>query len=212
MNQNQPRYTKAWDFFAYCPSGKLISILVEVIEAVRTRREEIPLWRKKTPERAWNTVTVGAILRRCYCRQLLVQPVSGALDEYREHVLYILAATELLNCFFKSKRLEHPVLALATLHPNGQNALNTLLHCPLSTIVKNVLYSKNVVSPTMTDFELKNATFHPTSLNIQTLIKIGSLKVSWTEYMDEHFRFDPNSMTIHVYWFASHINGSNSYQ
>jgi hypothetical protein len=54
--------------------------------------------------------------------------------------------------------------------------------------------------------------FPPKHLNIKLLMKLGFLKIDWTEYLHEHLRFDSNTMTVYIYWFASHIYGNSSFQ
>jgi hypothetical protein len=97
-------------------------------------------------------------------------------------------------------------------YPAGPNAVKTLLNARLSTLAKSVLFSEDSASRAKSDLGLKNAVFHPKSLNLQYLIKLGSLNIKWTEYLDEHLRFDDELMTLYVYWFASHLHYNRAYQ
>ena len=85
-----------WSFFAHCRPKTLLSIFIEVTETALAEEYHNPM------AQAWRTVTVGAILRRCYCRHLLIQPDPDDRDKCLKHVFYLLAAIELMNTFLKS--------------------------------------------------------------------------------------------------------------
>lgn len=73
----------------------------------------------------------------------------------------------------------------------------------------NILPHKIEISssnPTKVETFHRDLYFHPEHLNF------GPLKINWTEYLDEHLTFDLSSITVNVYWFASHIDCNESYQ
>jgi hypothetical protein len=108
--RGDPQMPLEWSFFAYCSPETLISVLIEITEAVKDQAFALPeedytledqSW--TIEDTAWNTVTIGAILRGCYMRRLLIQPKPDDTKKYEKHILYLLAAMELTNTFFKSK-------------------------------------------------------------------------------------------------------------
>ncbi|KAI9148816.1 hypothetical protein HJFPF1_10858 [Paramyrothecium foliicola] len=186
----EPHMPQEWSFFAHCKRETLVSILIEVIEAVGEVSAELAdTWTLNLVDQAWYTTPVGNVLERCYARRILIQPLPEDRSKYEKHIIYLLAAIELINTCCKSKRAKTPAEVFARSHIYFPT-VDQLLEMPLSD---------------------KPDAFPPAHLNVSVLNKIGSLKVNWTEYMDDHLKFDVTTMTVSIFWFFSHISGNASW-
>ncbi len=121
-------------------------------------------------------------------------------------MLYVLAAIELTNTRFKSSQVKSVADILKSDLPRN---VEELLRTPLSEI-SDALLCKEWSSAAY--FEPISGVSQPSNLNIPMLQSIGSLKVDWTEYMQEHLKFDPVTMTVYVYWYFTHILNNASWQ
>jgi hypothetical protein len=86
------------------------------------------------------------------------------------------------------------------------------LQAPLSEIANAVLCEPFMDDRSRSLWDQKPDAFSPAHLKFPVLNKIGSLKIDWTEYMEEHLRFDVTTMTVSVFWFFSHISDNASWQ
>jgi hypothetical protein len=195
----------------------LISLLIEATEAAEDASTYlIDEWGGEAKNQAWLTISLGAILERCYARRLLLQPQPDDISTYQKHMLYILAATELMNTCVKSRQVKSTadVLSRAMLHCDN---VDDLLQAPLYEISKALLCDQSSRRSrwgfSMHELNYRSSdVFTPSNLEIPMLRRIGLLKVDWTEYMHEHLTFDPGTMTVYVYWFFSHISDNPSWQ
>jgi hypothetical protein len=209
--RGDPQMPLAWSFFAYCSPETLISILIEITEAVKDQAFALEeAYRYDSEVQAWKTVTIGAILRGCYTRRLLVQPEPNDTKKYEKHVLYLLAAMELTNTFFKSERTE--LTALDDFVEIDHLTANALLERPLSNIAMQVLWPGSTLRSGSRHSMAGHEVFPPKHLKIELLMGLGFLNIDWTDYLHEHLTFDSTTMTVYIYWFASHIHGNSSFQ
>jgi hypothetical protein len=208
----KPDMPQQWSFFEYCKPETLMSILIEIIETVNaTRTNMTEEWSFEDKNQAWFQVTLGSVLERCYERRILIQPLPDEISNYTQHMLYILAAIELTNTCFKSSQVnpEVNVFSISTLRCK---TVEDLLRTPLRKISVALLCHPRRRSRSRDSLDLKSDVFPPSHLQVHVLKNIGSLKVDWTEYMHEHLKFDPETMTVYVFWFFSHIFGNASWQ
>ncbi|KAH7413459.1 hypothetical protein BKA64DRAFT_354802 [Cadophora sp. MPI-SDFR-AT-0126] len=204
--RKKPDMPKEWSFFAHCKPETLISLLIEVIEAVEDASTGlVEEWFHRANHQAWYTISLGTILERCYARRLLIQPQPENISKYRKHILYVLAATELMNTCFKSRQVKS--LADFSVGRLECDNVEDLLRTPLSEI-SNALLCHSWSRPL---YALGSGVFLPSNLKIPMLTRIGGINVDWTEYMQEHLTFDPETMTVYVYWFFSHISDNASW-
>ncbi|PVH84700.1 hypothetical protein DL98DRAFT_512115 [Cadophora sp. DSE1049] len=218
--REKPDMPKDWSFFAHCKPEMLMSILIEVIEAVEEASIHlVERWSYRANNQAWYTIRLGAILERCYARRLLLQPQPDDISKYHKHMLYVLAATELTNTCFKSRQVRSLANVFSGTMLQSAN-VDGLLQTPLSEILDALLCDWRSTRSTgararSSSPDLDNPrsdVFSPSNLEVPVLRRIGWLKVDWTEYMEEHLKFDPGTMTVYVYWFFSHISDNASWQ
>lgn len=214
--RTKPDMPPQWSFFAHCKPETLLSILIEICEGVCDISVDLSAeLHSSSDAQAWHTITLGSILRGCYARRILIQPQADDFTKYKKHCLYVLAALDLMNTFFKSNKIESWELVEAAFSKEGQwKPAEDLLQESLSTLATAVLCP---LRRSRREREASNnyaigEVFLPRHLDISMLRGIGSLKVDWTEYMYEHLKFDCDTMTVYIYWFASHIYENQSRQ
>jgi hypothetical protein len=218
-SRRAPQIPNKWNFFQYFSPITLTSILIEVMEAVKLRSAEADALHIASPSgEGWKTVTAGDVLSRCYSRNALVRPDENDFNEYLKHVFFVLAAVETTNIFFKSPRVD--LQCLETLFSHGRREVSLLLSVPLASIIEGallstphsdlddcVLINRGVHSgDTELPRHVSNDVFSPAQLSIQTLLKLGNVRIVWTEILENHLSFDSSSSTLQIYWF-SHLLG-----
>jgi len=171
-------------------SETLISILIEVMEAVKLRSAEAEALHIASPNReGWKTVTAGGVLSQCHARNLLVRPDEKDFDEYLKHVFSVLAAVETTNIFFKSPRVD--LQCLENLFSHGRREVPLLLGVPLASIIEGILLStpfsdlddcvllnRGVHSgDTELPQHVSNDVFFPAQLSIHALPKLGNVRI-----------------------------------
>jgi hypothetical protein len=210
--RKEPDMPQQWSFFAYCKPETLISILIEVMETINeTRTDMTKAWSFQDMDQAWFKITLGSVLERCYARRILIQPQPENFPKYTKHMLYILAAIELTNTCFKSEQVKSTVdvFSGSTLF---SETVEGLLQTPLSQISAALLCHPGRRLLSRNSLDLVSGAFTPSHLKVHALKNIGSLKVDWTEYMDEHLKFNPGTMTVYVFWFFSHLSNNAGWQ
>ncbi|KAI4641349.1 uncharacterized protein J4E79_011742 [Alternaria viburni] len=218
---------EAWSFFAYCKPEDFLTCLVEIMDT--TAELEYQLAGKWVYPRfqPWKLITVGQVLHGLYRKRILVEPQSPDKIKYLEHVLYILASTELLNTFFKSERMDvqklqskltyeiwsqSPVLETELDDTDDVDQVRFLLSLPLSELAALALRPENSLLP-YNPFRRGNAeVFNPRHLSLNLLVGVGGLKVEWTEYLHEHLTLNSSTLTVYIFWFASHVRQNSMFQ
>ncbi|KAH7310844.1 hypothetical protein B0I35DRAFT_439788 [Stachybotrys elegans] len=210
----EPHMPKQWSFLAHCKPETLVSILIEVIEAMNEVRKDMDdEWATESDAQAWYTTPVGNVLERCYARRILIQPLMEEHSKYEKHVIYVLAAIELINTCSKSKRAKTPgdIFSRTAL---DFDTVDQLLQRPLSEIANRVLYENFRGGRSRSGSRTRSGkldAFPTAHLKVPVLKRIGFLKVDWTEYMEEHLKFDTTTMTVSIFWFFSHIYDNASW-
>jgi hypothetical protein len=211
---------QAWSFFAYCKPEDLLTCLVDIMDTVAETENEVAdewLYPRHQP---WKLVTIGQILHSLYRKRVLNEPELPDVIQYMQHILYVLAATELLNTFFKSRRtnverLEYIINEEMWYH-NAFNMddvakIQDLLSRPLSEIARLALHGERNLVPHYYDRSAAEA-FDPKHLRLDLLLGIGGLKIEWTEYLHEHLTLNTSTLTLRIFWFASHIRQNPMFQ
>jgi len=100
--RRNPNIPKSWPFFAYSRPTDLLACVIEIMGAVSQVKNALQDFEHPSHQ-AWNSVTVGQVSRRLYQKELVIEvgPQDEKIDV--EYVVCVLAATELLNAFFRSK-------------------------------------------------------------------------------------------------------------
>jgi hypothetical protein len=206
---------KEWSFFVQCKSEDLLSCLVEIMHTVAEVKHQLPGYEP------WQFVKTGQVLHSLYRRNILQEPQSPSKTKSMEHILYVVAATELLNTSEKTNVSEFEERLIASKifkeKAGGRYELadiRSLLQRPLSEIVTIALYPEHSLVPSGLDRRRSDTAdvFDPEHLRLNLLVDIGGLSVKWTEYLHEHLTFDTTNSTVYVYWFASHLEHNSMFQ
>jgi hypothetical protein len=218
-----------WSFFAHCNPEHMLASLVEIMDTVAELERHFLKTYEYSDRQPWKFVTTGHVLRSLYRKRLLVQPQPQDKSKYAKHILYILVATELLNTYFKSEKtdptkveeilsdLEETEKRRGRERPlSDDGAAETILQIPLSDIATRILCPRSSLWPKRSHRNRRSGgpatVFDPKHLRLDLLVGVGALKVEWTEFMHEHLTFDSSTLTLYIYWFASHIEHNSMYQ
>jgi hypothetical protein len=221
VNPNMPN---TWSFFAHCNPENLLTCAVEITEVVAGIESLLRDTYAYPSRQPWKFVTTGDILRALYVKRILVQPQPQDKKKYAKHILYIIAATELLNTFCKSEKIDLETFEKISLSVGddprtyevqrlGDFNTEALLKRPLSDIASKVLSKKRPPKPNTHLRRVdRSSVFDPRHLKLELLTGLGALKVEWTEYLDQHLIFEPPTLTVYIYWFASHVRDNAMFQ
>lgn len=200
-----------WSFFAHCRPEILLQCVIEITEVVAGVEPLLAHDYMDPWHQPWHFITTGDILRVLYTKRILEQPRRTDKEKYAKHILYVLAATELLNTCFKSKTTNLQEFQKKRLWNETIATMSTedLLRTPLTEISTLALCPSHTLRPSPNPVRSDTyEVFDPKQLRLRMLIGLGSLKVEWTEYMHEHLTFDSSTLTVYIYWFASHVRGN----
>lgn len=219
-NKNIP---KAWSFFAYCKPEYLLTCLVEIMDT--TAELEYQLAGKWVYPRfqPWKLITVGQVLHGLYRKRILVEPQSPDKIQYMEHVLYVLASTELLNTFFKSERMDVQKLKSKLVKKIRQETMLSETELDDMDDVDEVRYLLSLRLSELAALALRpednllryrsfEEVFNPRHLELNLLVGVGGLKIEWTEYLHEHLTLNTSTLTVYIFWFASHVRQNSMFQ
>ena len=170
---------------------------------------------------------VGQVLHSLFRKRILVKPQSPDKIKYMEHVLYVLASTELLNTFFKSERmdvqklqsrltqkrwLENSLSEIKLDDMDDVDEVRFLLSMPLSELAALALRPEDSLLPHNSSRRADAEVFNPRHLGLNLLVGVGGLKVEWTEYLHEHLTLNSSTLTVYIFWFASHVRQNSMFQ
>ena len=87
-----------------------------------------------------------------------------------------------------------------------------LLSMPLSKLAALALRSEDNLLPYNSFRRADAEVFNPRHLDLNLLVGVRGLKVDWTKYLHEHMTLNTSTLTVYIFWFASHIRQNSMFQ
>ncbi|KAH6868587.1 hypothetical protein BKA58DRAFT_459455 [Alternaria rosae] len=203
-NKDMP---KAWSFFAYCKPEDLLTCLVEIMDTITEFENQLAGEWVYPRFQPWKLITVGQVLHCLYRKRILVEPQSPDKIKYMEHVL------ERSNIRGLQVKLTQKIWSETELDDvDYVDEVEFLLSLRLSELATLALRPEDNLIPYCyfgpTDAEV----FNPRHLRLNLLVGVGGLKIEWTEDLHEHLTLNASTLTVYIFWFASHIRQNSMFQ
>ncbi|KAE8844207.1 hypothetical protein HRS9122_05310 [Pyrenophora teres f. teres] len=183
-SRKKPDIPDSWSFFEHCRPEHLLACVIGILEVVFQVENALDDNQKHPDHQAWSCVTIGQVLHNLYEKDVLLE--INLQDE-------------------KTKRSDITTLDIG---PKGSRYTALRTKKRLSNIASMTLPANDQPYKTELDlFNLSDLThsFDSKHLRLDLLTSLGGLNIKWTEYMSEHLTLDTSTLTLRVYWFASHV-------
>ena len=120
-------------------------------------------------------VNIGQVLDRCYSWGILTQPSSRDLDTYKEHVRDLIHAMTLMNLW----------QFIDTYYLQDIDSVDEIRRMKMSELTEYI-GDDEMAELWESQPKSENTSFRCHELSLESLKKIGKLKIEWTEFLYEH--------------------------